>query len=96
LNINTITSIEVCVDVVSQYIGKKDARDKACEYLGVEASDCGSDIDDVLSDMKLRVQMLQWDMEKKKLGVMEQQLKDLRSEDLKTSDALDDIVKNLG
>lgn len=94
-NINTITSIDVCVAIAAQLMGKKDSQEKACEFLGVEVKDCGSDLDDALADLKLRVQMIQWDAEKKKLGVLEKQLKDLRSEDLKTEDALEAITKDL-
>jgi hypothetical protein len=56
----------------------------------------GTDIEDALADLKLRVEMLQWDLEKKKLTTLEKQLKDLRSEDLKTEDALESIVRDLG
>lgn len=95
-NINTITSIDVCVGLAASLIGKKDAVEKACEFLGVALNDSGNGVDDALVDLKLRVQMLQWDMEKKKLGVLEKQLKDLRSEDLKTEDAIADITKAIG
>ncbi len=47
-------------------------------------------------DLKVRVQMIQWDAEKKKLTAMENHLKALRSEDAKTEDALEDITKTLG
>ena len=94
-NINTINSVDVCVELASQLIGKKESYDKACEFLGVK-KESNTDIDDSLSDLKVRVQIIQWDIEKRKLNAMELQLKNLRSEDAKTEDELDDIVKALG
>jgi len=95
-NINTISSIDVCVALAAKLLLMKDSIAKACEFLGVPVKDSGTETEDALSDLKLRVEMLQWDMEKKKLTALERQLKDLRSEDLKTEDALDSIVKDLG
>jgi hypothetical protein len=94
-NINTIGSIEICVAIAAQLISKQDSQEKACGFLGVAAKDCGTEISDALSDLKLRVQMIQWDAEKKKLTILENKLKELRSEDLKTADALADITKDL-
>lgn len=94
-NINTINSVDVCVELASQLIGKKESYDKACDFLGVK-KESNTDIDDSLSDLKVRVQIIQWDIEKRKLNAMELQLKNLRSEDAKTEDELDDIVKALG
>jgi hypothetical protein len=94
-NINTINSIDVCVEIASKIIGKKQAYISACSFLGVAAEDYGGDIDDALLDLKLRVKIIQWDTEKKKLSALEKQLKDLRSEDLRTEDALADITKDL-
>ena len=42
-------------------------------------------------DLKLRVNILNWTEEDRKIKVLEQQLKDLRSEDAKTADALTNI-----
>lgn len=94
-NIHTISSIDVCVELASKLIGKKYAYEKACEFLGVEVRESGNEIDDALEDLKLRVMILKWDIEKKKLSALEKQLKDLRSEDLKTEDALTAILKDL-
>jgi len=99
-NINTINSVDVCVSLAAQLISKQDSQQKACEFLGVATKDYGrgtelAEIYDSLSDLKLRVQMIQWDAEKKKLTALETQLKNLRSEDLKTEDALASITKDL-
>jgi hypothetical protein len=94
-NINTITSIDVCIFLTAQLISKQESTQKACEFLGVAVQDHGTEIEDALQDLKLRVQIIQWDREKKKLTALETQLKNLRSEDAKTEDALEDILKNI-
>ena len=99
-NINTINGLDDCITLTAKLINRKEAHEKACEFLGVSAADFRGysrlATDDALDDLKLRVKMIQWDSEKKKLTALENQLKNLRSEDLKTEDALADIVKDLG
>jgi len=97
-NINTVTHLDGCVDIVCFLMVEKDIRKKACDFLevaSVEPRYSGYLIEDWLQDIKLRVAMLNWDIEKKKLGVLEIKLKDLRSEDAKTGDALSDIMSEL-
>lgn len=96
-NINTINSIDKCVILASAIISKKNALIEACNYLNVE-KDISSMIEaeNSLTDLKLRVEIIKWDLEKKKLQIMEKKLKDLRSEDAKTEDALSDISADLG
>lgn len=93
-NINTINSVDVCIELAAMLIGRRDSIAAACGYLGVSRSGW-KDIEDALDDLKLRVKMIQWDIEKKKLTAMETKLKQLRSEDLRTADELDDITKAL-
>jgi hypothetical protein len=94
-NINTLNSIEACVALASELMLQKGFYDTACAFLDVDGSslDLVKGIDDALKDVKLRVQMIKWDNEKKKLTAAEKQLKDLRSEDLKTEDALSVLEK---
>lgn len=97
-NINTINSIETCVNIVSILLGERESRVSAAKYLDLPLDfGCrdGFPIDDWLSDFKLRSTMILWDKEKKKLKVLESKLKDLRSEDAKTEDALADIMDAL-
>lgn len=95
-NINTITSISDCVAIVSKLLGKKEDCVNACKFLGIlEELDYIQEIDNSLSDLQLRTQMIKWDIEKKKLNVLETQLKNLRSADAKTEDELESIVKTL-
>jgi hypothetical protein len=95
-NLHTLNTIEVCVTLASELLGQKGLYGQACTFLGVQAGDLMKGIDDALADIKLRVRMIKWDEEKKKLSAMEKQLKDLRSEDLKTEDALASFEKELG
>lgn len=94
-NINTLNRIDYCVLLASELISKKESYEGACTFLGVECRDLMKGIDDALHDVKLRVQMIKWEEEKNKLSNMEKQLKDLRSEDLKTADTLSSIEKDL-
>jgi hypothetical protein len=77
---------------------QKGLYDQACEFLEVDGagSELIKGVNDALHDVKLRVEIIKWDNEKKKLSAMEKQLKDLRSEDLKTEDALSALEKELG
>ncbi len=95
-NINTAT-LERCVELAAKLISEKASVTDACVFLGVDPdlNKRTSAIDDALEDLKLRVAHLNYDIEKKKLAVLEKQLKDLRSEDMKTSDAISDIILNL-
>jgi hypothetical protein len=93
-NLNTIASIDKCVEITMELLLKKEAFEKAYKYLDVEGEN--SSFDDALKDLSLRVKMLKWDLENKKLASMEKQLKDMRSEDAKTEDALSDIAKEIG
>ena len=92
-NINTINTTEKCVVLAARLLKEQQMTRQACEFLGVKVEDSARAeyLNDALEDLKLRVQIVQWDAEKKKLQALENQLKDLRSEDLKTADALADI-----
>lgn len=98
VNINTITSIDKCVELASGLMMKSEFYHQACSILDVSATESNvvRYVNDALADIKLRTQMLKWDKENKKLMALEKKLKDLRSEDAKTKDELDDIVGKLG
>jgi len=97
-NINTINSLDKCVFLASRLLQERSVTKEACEFLGVPQQDSerSSWINDALDDVKLRTQIIKWEAEKKKLQAMESKLKDLRSEDAKTADALADIASALG
>ncbi len=97
-NLHTLTTIDSCVALASEVLMQKGLYDQACEFLEVDGtgSELIKGVNDALHDVKLRVEIIKWDNEKKKLSAMEKQLKDLRSEDLKTEDALGALEKELG
>lgn len=97
-NINTINSIDKCVKLASSILREQLSFKEACKLLEVHEKESEDFLlyNDLLSDIKLKVQIIKWDEEKKKLSQMEDKLKDLRSVDLKTEDDLANIAKNLG
>jgi len=92
ININTVTTIPDCVEVTAYVLMEQAYHREAAKLLDVEYQ---SPWDDYLEDLKLRASILKWDGNKNKLEVLEKKLKDLRSEDTKTADALSDILSEL-
>jgi hypothetical protein len=99
-NLNLLNSISACVDVTSQIISKNDTYVLACEVLGVPVKEAplysGYTIDDWIGDIKQRVELIQWDIEKSKLDAMDKKLSKLMSEEARTANELDLIAKELG
>ena len=93
MNINAVTHTDRCVEAVAYLLGQQSFVKEAQKLLGVEYESLA--IDDYLQDFKLRASILKWESEKRKLEVLENKLKDLRSEDAKTSDAISDIISEL-
>jgi len=98
-NVNTIGTIEKCLDVVAIILREHSFKIEAAEQLGVSCDSIaayrGFSFEDWVHDFKLRASMITWDMEKKKLNILDKKLKDLRSEDAKTEDAISSIMKDL-
>jgi len=98
VNINTVNEVSYCVDAVSALLSEKSHREEASKLLEVPFDSLswnGYSFEDWLHDFKLRSSMITWDLEKKKLGVLESKLSDLRSEDAKTEDAISNIMQEL-
>ncbi len=98
ININVVSSLEQCVSIAARLISEKISYDRASVFLELpekSISDQMALLNDSLDDVKLRSKMIVWEQEKKKLEAMEKKLKDLRSEDAKTEDALADIENSL-
>ena len=93
-NINALTHTDKCVEAVAFLLKEQSFRKEAAKLLEVEYTD--QSIDDYVQDFKLRVAILKWETEKRKLEALESKLKDLRSEDAKTSDAISEIMSDLG
>ena len=97
-NINTLNTIDKCIVLAAKLVMEQSATKQVCELFDIDitGSDRASYLSDALDDLKLRVKIVNWEADKKKLQKLEDQLKDLRSEDAKTEDALDNISKLLG
>lgn len=97
VNIHTINTINACVLFAAEFVFEKQAHIEACKFLEVseQSSERITQINEYLDDLKLRVKIINWEADKIKLDAMVSKLKDLRSEDAKTADALDDISKAL-
>lgn len=94
VNINVVNQTEKCVEAVAYLLMKQSFLKQAADMLGVKHQ-ADSSLEDYVHDFKLRTSMVTWDIEKKKLDLLESKLKDLRSEDAKTEDALSDITQAL-
>ncbi len=98
MNLNTVNSTDRCIKLAAHILLEKSHYTEACKLLELPEKDSTqvSALNNALDDIKLRTKMVVWDDEKKKLEGLEKKLKDLRSTDAKTEDALADISKNLG
>ena len=95
ININTINSLNDCIHIVAEIVNFQ----AAATLLNINTIDMpkynGFTIEEWIDDFKLKVKIILWTIEDKKIKMLELKLKDLRSEDLKTADALDDIANEL-
>lgn len=96
VNLNTL-SLDQCVDVASRLLAMTHFNDEANKRLGTDIKIKLGDftVDQWISDLKLRVELLTWEDEKKKLATLDKQLASLLSEDARTADALADIAAQL-
>ena len=95
-NINTLNNVDAIVSVATDLILEKEGLLKAHKFLEVaEPTKRMEFIENALDDLKLRVDIIKWDAEKKKLQAMEKKLKDLRSADAKTEDELSELTSLL-
>lgn len=98
MNLNAVCSEDAIVDALAFALIGKSATIEACEILGVAEQEVeynGYTLEDWTFDFKLRVSMIKWDKDKKKLDALEKKLNGLISEDAKTEMALEDIAKDL-
>ena len=98
VNLNTLTTIDKCVELVTILVARQNFMTRANELLGTDVNPSVGDytIDQWIADIKLRVSVLLWEAEKKSLTAMDKKLAALRSEDARTSDAIADIATQLG
>ena len=97
VNLNTLTTVDQCVAIVGTILTAVDLAKRANEVLGTDVQPKFGDFtaDQWVGDVKLRVSIIQWEAEKKKLNAMDKKLEALRSEDAKTADAIEDIAAQL-
>lgn len=97
LNLNTISTEEDCINIISQILTKSHGASLANTFLNTNIifKIEGYPIDDWLHDLKIRYSIILWDTEKRKLTAMDNQLKELMSEGAKTAIAIDAIAKEL-
>ncbi len=99
LNLNTVNNVETLVDALAALLIYRTSIQEAEKILGLQLSERQHDgypLSDWVADFKLRISMIKYDEEKKKIEALETQLKSLISEDCKTEMALDEITKSLG
>jgi hypothetical protein len=97
INLNTLNSEEQCVYVAGQLLVVADTVTRANKALGTKVVPSCSDftVDEWIKDIKLRVKILKWDADKKKLTAMDKTLAALMSDDAKTGAAIADIAAQL-
>jgi hypothetical protein len=98
ININTVNTVEACIVAVATIVVDRDAKSEAAKLLDVDYEAPkynGFPLEDWIEDFKVRASVLKWKAEDMKIKTLEKKLKDLRSEDLRTADALDDIASEL-
>jgi len=97
INLNTLASEEQCVDVVRQLLAVEHLTVQANAKLDTNVKANFGDYSTAqwIEDIKLRVQLLVWERNKKKLAAMDKQLEALMSDDAKTADAIASIAAQL-
>ncbi len=90
-NILTMT-LETLVLTLSEAMGKSEKFNLAAQMVDV---DLDNPYQDIIDDIVLRAQILKYNTKQSELQSLVQTLDDLRSEDLKRSDSLDNIEKLL-
>lgn len=97
VNINLLSTVEACVDVVQQLLTKANAFNKANELLStnIECTFGKYTLYQCVGDIKTRVHMIEWEAGKKTLDAMDRKLAELLSNDAKTEDTINNIAKEL-
>lgn len=99
VNINTLTSVNSIALYVAELLSKQHFLQEAEKLLGIHANDTlkehASTNDDYIHDLKLRFEVLNWEIKNKQLKAMEADLKKLVSEDTRTAMQIDEIEKLL-
>ncbi len=97
-NLNTINDPGYLVRALGFLLEKESTQGEAAKRLNVKGYKFdwkGYSINDWEEDFKLKAKIIAWNGKQKKLQALQKKLKDLRSEEARTGDALADIEKML-
>lgn len=94
-NINIVNNMDKLIELTSALITMENALKDTYKFLEIEPTSEMTTLAYQLTDLKLKAKILKWESEKRKLELLEVKLKNLRSEDAKTSDAISDIMKEI-
>lgn len=97
-NLNTVSDSGYLVRALGFLLEKESTQKEAAKRLGVEGYVFdwkGYSLQDWEHDFKLKAEAITYGVKQKKLAALQKKLKDLRSEDAKTDDALGEIEKML-
>jgi len=97
VNLNTLSTEARCVEVARDLLMVESFTVEANEALdtNVSATIGGFTITQWVEDIKLRVRLIAWERDKKKLNAMDKQLQELMSEGARTADAIANIAAQL-
>lgn len=92
-NINAITDVQSIFDIACVITTAKGAYEQVAAEFQIDLATIPiyQRAVNELHDLKVRLQIIKWNDEKKKLQTLEKQLKSLMSTDAKTADQLSDI-----
>lgn len=99
INLNILSTRESIMDFLHTLASKELSNERVQSWLSLKVPYpmvSNFTLNDWKQDVMLKLEILNWDEEKKKLSLLEKQLADLRSEEAKTTDAIDDIAESLG
>lgn len=94
ININAITDIKIFISIVANLLEKNEYYKKSVELLAIKADDIkidGYTVDEWISDIKQRIDTINWTAKRKQLQDAHEKLNCLISEEAKTSLELDSI-----
>lgn len=98
INFNTAQKPSLLVEAMALLLEKKSFYEQAAEMLGVPSpfSWFGYSFEEWQEDIKARLDLIKWQLNKKKLDATKKQLETLLSSEGKTSKVLDSIEDMLG
>jgi len=92
-DVNVLTlNLDNCVKLLAEILSKQDYIQKAVVMVGDIKID---DYQEVINDLVLRCKILKYKKDKLELDALQKQLDNLRSEELRKNDSLDELEKLL-